>query len=96
MYHVEVEAHVVVEIIPDILDHILRGDTRERLIPVLQPAGIELGDHVWAYSAVVFVYHLLQIVHIVLAVGGRQYALQSAALEKPATVGGEFGRKRAW
>lgn len=89
VHHVEVEADAGIEILLHLLGKGIGADLLERLVPVVEPSGIELCHHVGAHSAMIGVYLLLDGVDIVFAVTCGQCALDGSTLEEPAAVAGE-------
>ena len=83
MHHIEIEVDAIVEILLRLAYGVLCRYAHERFVPMIEPSRIEFRHHVRSLAAVVGIDHLLQVFHIVLAVGGRQCSLNGSAFEKP-------------
>ena len=89
MNHIEIERDIVLEVCLRLPRYAGIAYIGEWFRPVHQPAGIKLGYHIRAYSPVILVHHLFQVLHVTLPVRRRQRSRGGTALEQPASVRGE-------
>ena len=87
MHHIVVEAYAGIQILLGLLYHTLGSALYKRLIPMVEPSRIKLSNHIRTHTAMILVYGVAQILHIVLAIGCRQSAINNAALKQPRAVG---------
>ena len=89
MNHIEIERDIVLEVRLRLPRYAGIAYIGEWFRPVHQPTGIKLGYHIRAYSPVILVHHLFQVLHVALPVRRRQRSRGGTALEQPASVRGE-------
>ena len=64
MNHIEIERDIVLEVRLRLPRYAGIAYIGEWFRPVHQPAGIKLGYHIRAYSPVILVHHLFQVLHV--------------------------------